>query len=151
MEHTGVQNMRSSTYWHDDHAVILVYDTGDRETLNELTKWIPLAKDYSRDQAVLFSLWGNNTGNTTNPVDEEAVRNFAATFGILPSLIFSVTAATGDNLVDSFKTLVDAVHLMNTNPTRAFEVLGEDKIQLGSGAPTLPQRPSWKDWCCGAM
>ena len=147
MEHQGLQNMRSSTYWNDDHAVILVYDTGDIETLNELSGWISLAKKYSNNQDILFSLWGNNTGNTINPVDKEDVRNFAATFGILPSLVFSVSADTGDNLEDSYKTLVDTVHLITTNQARG--VLREDRIQLG--APVTEQRSNWKEWCCGAM
>ena len=154
MEHAGLQNMRSSTYWHDNQAVILVYDSGDKETLTELNRWIPLARDYSKDQDVLFSLWGNDTGNTINPVDEESVRNFAATFGISPSLVFSVTATTGDNLLDSYKRLVDAVHLMNTNQARAYEVLrdSEDRIQLRVPTHAQPrQRTRWKEWCCGAM
>ena len=141
MEREGLQNMRSPVYWHNYRAVILVYDTGDRETLNELRWWIALARDYSKDQDLLFSLWGNNTGNTTNPVDEEDAGNFAAKFGILPSLIFNVTAATGDNLLGSYERLVDEVHLLNTNRAHAYEL--PDRIQLGAG-----QSSRW-NWCCG--
>ena len=152
MEHSGLQSMKSSTYWSNGQAVILVYDTGDIETLNELSRWIPVAKDLGRDEEIVFSLWGNNTGNTTNPVDEKATENFAATFGIPSGLVFTVTASTGDNLLDSYKSLVDVVHLMNTNQARAHEMLRKrhiDKVRLGG--PMEQQKSSWKEWCCGAM
>ena len=150
MEHAGFQNMRSTTYWHDDHAVILVYDKGDIETLNELSGWITLAKKYSNNQDILFSLWGNNTENTINPVDEEAVKDFASSFRILPTLVFSVTASTGDNLEDSYKKLVDEVYMINTQQAHVLRQ-DPDRIRLGSGASTTGQRSTWKEWCCGAM
>ena len=144
MEHSGFQNMRSPVYWHNYRAVILVYDTGDIETLNELRWWILLAKDYANGQNLLFSLWGNHTGNTSNPVDEEDARNFAAKFDIHPSLMFDVTASTGDNLLDSYQRLVNEVHLMNTNQPPRDRAQSSTCIQLGAR-----QSSGW-NWCCGS-
>lgn len=120
MERYGMHNLTRS-YFAKSKGVILVYDTGNLESLNDLAHWIATARDYTND-SVIFSLWGNDCGEGKDPVDDEAVRNFAEKSGISLALSFNVCVSTGDNLTDSFKKTVDAVHLMNTNQRLAEDV-----------------------------
>lgn len=121
-------------------GVILVYDKGDLESLNSLKDWITAAREYnsSSGSSTIFSLWGNDTGNEENPVEEYAARDFAARYGISPKLIFTVNGSTGDNLVDCFQTVVDALHLTDTSPRRAEESYG-DIVELQKPICDPPQ------------
>lgn len=121
-------------------GVILVYDKGDLESLNSLKDWITAAREYnsSSGSSAIFSLWGNDTGNEENPVEEYAARDFAARYGISPKLIFTVNGSTGDNLVDCFQTVVDALHLTDTSPRRAEESYG-DIVELQKPICDPPQ------------
>ena len=129
MERHGIECMTRSYFAGGPGpvGVILVYDKGDLESLNSLKEWIAVAREYngSTGSSVLFSLWGNDTGNDDNPVEEYAAQDFAQGYSISPRLIFTVNASTGDNLVDSFQTVVDALHLTDTNPRRAEESYGD--------------------------
>ena len=129
MERHGIECMTRSYFAGDSGpvGVILVYDKGDLESLNSLKDWIAAAREYngSTGSSVLFSLWGNDMGNDDNPVEEYAAQDFAKGYSILPRLIFTVNASSGDNLGDSFQTVVDALHLTDTNPRRAEERYGD--------------------------
>ena len=129
MERHGIECMTRSYFaGHSGPVgVILVYDKGDLESLNSLNEWINAAREYngSTGSSVLFSLWGNDTGNDDNPVEEYAAQDFAKGYSISSRLTFTVNASTGDNLVDSFQTVVDALHLTDTNPRRAEESYGD--------------------------
>ena len=139
MERYGMRNMTHS-YFSKSSCVILVYDTGNLESLNELKDWIEIVRDFT-DSSTLLSLWGNETGNEQNPVDEEAVYDFRVQHGISSSLTFTVAVSSGDNLIESFKKVVNAVHLTNTNPRRARELYGE--------SVNLSQQKTHKKSCCG--
>ena len=143
MEQHGYLNITRS-YFTKSRAVILVYDVGDRASLDELSDWVKTARGYIRDGNVIFSLWGNDTGNELNLVEESAVRDFAQMHGIATSLIFDVNASTGDSLLTSLKQVVAAVHLSTTNPRQASELYQPPCITLTDGAP---HKPWWKSCC----
>jgi len=142
MEQHGIQCMTRSYFaGHSGPVgVILVYDTGDLESLNCLKDWISAAREHngSTGSSVLFSLWGNDMGNDDNPVDNFAAENFARGYDILPKLIFTVNASTGYNLIDSFQRFVGALHLTDTNPRRAEEWFG-DIVELQKPNSDAPQ------------
>lgn len=146
MERHGHYNMTQS-YYVKSRAVILVYDTGDRASLNELSDWIEAARDCIRERSTIFSLWGNDTGNDINPVEEDAVTDFAQKHGIARSLIFNVSASTGDNLLDSLKQVVDAVHLTVTNPGQANELYQLPYVTLRGDAEFRANNACWKSCC----
>ena len=145
MERHGHYNITQS-YYVKSRAVILVYDTGDRASLDELSNWIETARDYIRDGSAIFSLWGNDTGNDINPVEDDAVRDFAQKHGIADSLIFNVSGSTGDNLLDSLKQVVDAVHLTVTNPRQANELYRIPCVTLSRGSASST-KSCWKSCC----
>ena len=120
MERYGMRNMTQS-YFIKSQGVILVCDTGEVESLNDLASWIDTARDYT-DSSLVLSLWANNTGNGSNPLEDDAIMNFAAKHGIASNLVFEVSASSGDNLTDSYRKVVDAIHLTNINPRLAREV-----------------------------
>ena len=121
MERYGHRNVTPS-YFAKSRAIILIYDTGNMETFNDLETWVKIAKFYCEDDAVLC-LCGHNTNNDDNPVDESSVKTFASTYGVPPSLIFTVDPSTGDNMLECFKKTIEAVHLTVTQPRRAREEL----------------------------
>lgn len=118
MEQAGECNV-SRGYFNKAHAVILVYDTGDMQSLTDLQGWLKMVKEYCKQRQVVLSLWGHKRGTTRNPVDVDAAQKFAAAQGIPSSLVFEVCASSGEGLVDSFKAVVEGAHLMATDPQRA--------------------------------
>ncbi len=122
MEQHGRHNMTNS-YFSKSSAVILICDKGNIETLNDLGGWIDLARGHTSEDLV-FSIWVNNSENDITPLGENSVVNFAESRDIPKALVFEVTASSGDNLIDSFKKVVDAIHLADTNLRRYKEEFG---------------------------
>lgn len=142
MERQGQHNMTRS-YFNKSSATILVCDRGDMDTLTDLEGWVTLALDYNADD-IVFSLWVNNTDTDKCPFGDETVRNFADDKGIPRSLVFDVSSSSGDNLIDAFKKVVDAVHLAEVNPRRYREEFGMVDISRPEVAPK-----KWWSKCCG--
>ena len=122
MERHGVHNLTRS-YFSKANGVILVCDPGDMQSLTELDSWIDHALDHTDDRVVL-SVWANNSDCDVAPFEEDTLANFADSKGIPCSLVFHVIASSGDNLMDSFRKIVDAIHLANTNPRRYKDEYG---------------------------
>lgn len=107
----------TSNYFRYCHAVILVYDSSPEKihTLFALREWIEQTKSSSflRDR-VIFSLWENKIDThtddtTTRPPEVDA---FLQEHSIPESLHYSVSARTGENLMESFQNFI--VHVNNT-------------------------------------
>ena len=142
MELLGTHNLPSQDYFSDCSGVILVLDPGKRATLDELREWVVTATEYGSNP--VFSLWKNDTGEIDNPIDPQSMQDFAREFSIPSSLVFSVNAGSGDNLVDSFRQVVDAVHLTVTDPRLAKDRY-RDVVDLDQPPP--PRRRWWQKIC----
>jgi len=150
MERHGIKCMTRSYFAGSSGpvGVILVYDKGDKESLNCLDEWIAAAREYNgttTGSGVVFTLWGNSTGNDYNIVEDCDAQDFARGYGISSQLIFTVNASNGDKLLDSFQTVVDALHLMDSNPRRAKESYG---TTYSVSLPKSREPESrWKSFC----
>ena len=113
----------SRGYFTRAQAVVLVYDTGDLQTLTELQEWIRMVKTYCKCRNVVLSLWGHDRGTDKNPVDVDTAQKFASTHGIAISLVFRVCASSGEGVVESFKSVVESTHFMATDPQAARQHL----------------------------
>ena len=156
MEREGVRNM-SSGYFNKAHAVILVYDTGDMHSLTELQGWIEQVQEHCQYRKVVVALWGHDTGNSVNPMDSGAARQFAAARGISASLVCNVCATSGEGLVAGFKAVVDTVHTAARQPQQRTDqdrvrvhkrgkVKGNRRSSRNTGQ--RQQQQSWKNKCC---
>ena len=136
MEQYGCHNL-SQSYFAKSRGVILVYDMGNRETLEDLNNWIEIIKEKC-DKDIILCLCGHNTNSIENPVDENSVKAFYTKHRISPSLVFTVDPSTGDNMLEFFRRTVDAVHLTVTQPRRArdelYGNLSLQDVDLSSGA-----------------
>ena len=139
VERQGLQNM-SRGYFHKANAVILVYDSGDIQSLIALDGWLKLIGRYCQQKRVVLALWGHDTGNDVNPT---AVEQFAKTKGINPSLVCSVCAESGEGLAAGFKAVVDEVHRVATHQ----DMPGE-RTQLMHRTRHGQQQGTWKNRCC---
>ena len=151
MEREGVCNIPSG-YFNKAHAVILVYDTGDMHSLTELQGWIEQVQEHCHDRRVVVALWGHDTGNSVNPMDSGAAKQFAAAQGIIASLVCNVCATSGEGLVAGFKAVVDAMHTAARQPQQRAD---QDRVYKRDNANTeqqpllqQQQRQSFKDKCC---
>lgn len=110
LERHGTKHLPTRSYFVGSHGVILVYDYGRRETLNDLKEWLLEAQEFT--DSIVVSLWGNHRDDTTeatNPVSQDEVKDFCKQFAIADALVFTVNAAHGDNLLTNFRQVVDAV------------------------------------------
>ncbi len=141
MERGSISSMTKS-YFLQTVAYILVYDKGDLETLHNLTGWYQRATNESsvtNTDSLVFSLWGNCTENTNNPVSDRDVRDFADKFEVPSELIFKVNAESGWNVDESYQRVLQAVHKAQTNgpcslPSIATSFPGEPRSILASFA-----------------
>lgn len=142
MERQGLQNM-SRGYFHKAHAVILVHDKGDMQSLIALDGWLKLVRRYCQNKRVVVALWGHDTGNDINPIEPAAVEQFAKTRGITPALVCTVSAeSAGEELVACFKAVVEEVHRVATHQ----ESPGERTLLMHRTSGQ--QQHTWKDRCC---
>lgn len=121
MERFGCDSL-SQSYFSKSRGVILVYDTGNKDTLEDLNNWIRLIRERC-NKDIILCLCGHNTNSVENPVDENSVKSFYTKHRIPPSLVFTVDPSTGDNMVEFFRRTVEAVHLTATQPRQARDEL----------------------------
>ena len=103
----------TSNYYRFCHAVILVYDLYEPETLYSLREWVSEAQKNSRwKDRVLFALWGNKLDLVEGDSKDEAIslQTVLTEFGVASKLYSEVSAKTGENIEASFMTVVEAVH-----------------------------------------
>lgn len=108
MEAQGVYNMTQS-YFNDVHGVILVYDPGNSHSLHSLKDWIGRIREVNPGETVL-SLWRNDTGDESSPVEETVVDSFLKECGIPSKLHFRVSTSSNENIKESFVRLAQVVH-----------------------------------------
>ena len=107
METYGLQNIPPA-YFMKSHAVMLVYDPGESNTLRALPEWMKAIQECNA-QNVVFSLWRNDMGNELD-IEEEAEKEFLQQNKIKKHLYFQVSTTLEENIRESFETLVHAAH-----------------------------------------
>lgn len=131
LERTGLSNVTRS-YFRHAVGIILVYDIGDRETLDALYDWVFYIKNYISWQwqkCVTFVVWGNNRDQTLTAVSNEQLKSFLTHLELSENHHCEVNAYTGCSVFESYQFLIERIH-QHLNP-KAKDVYRPD-INLDS-------------------
>lgn len=112
MERSGVGNITRS-YFRKAVGIILVYDSGNRDSLDALQDWVFYIKDaapWQQQHIMTFTVWANTTDHKSTAVSEEQLNSFLTFLGLSEEHCFVVNAYTGFNVLESYQTLIDRVH-----------------------------------------
>lgn len=114
-------------------------------TLFALKQWIEEAKiaSFLQDR-VIFSLWANKTDMISPDTELPApvVREFMRENSIPESLHFSVSALTGDNVIESLQSFVE--HISNT-----FSLIGNTSLTISDPESVEhSSRTTWRNKIC---
>ena len=100
----------TANYYRHAHAVILVYDLTEENTLYDLSESVQEASKNSRWRDYLvFALWGNKCDVEEYTTRDEAVLAFMTTHNINMELSVKVSASLGDTVERAFQTLIEHV------------------------------------------
>ena len=100
----------TANYYRHAHAVILVYDLTEENTLFDLTECVQEASKNSRwSDCLVFALWGNKCDVEEYNTRDEAVLAFMTTNNISMELSAKVSASIGDTVTRAFQTLIEHV------------------------------------------
>ena len=113
MEYAGLGNVTRS-YFRQAVGIILVYDIGNRDTLDALRDWVSFTEQnisWEQRQHITFVMWGNNRDQTLTAVSEEQLNSFLTCLGLSEDHCFDVNAYTGYNVFESYQVLVEKIHL----------------------------------------
>ena len=91
-------------YLRDSHAIILVYDITNKESVENLSGWIDYVKEHRGDDVSTFIIGNKNDLEEERTVTLEEVRE---KLKINNDLLFEVSAKTGNNLEKVFKDACD--------------------------------------------
>lgn len=129
MEYAGLGNVTRS-YFRPAVGIILVYDIGNRDTLDALRDWVSFIEEnisWDQRQYITFVMWGNNRDQTLTAVSEEQLNSFLTCLDLSEDHCFEVNAYTGYNVFESYQALVEKIHLRlqgkaTTTPQRHISV-----------------------------
>ena len=113
LERAGVGNITRS-YFRQAVGVVLVYDIGNRDTLDALRNWVFYIKDnisWHQQQQITYVVWANNRDQTLTAVSEEQLNSFLTFLELSEDHYFDVNAYTGDNVFESYQWLIQKVHV----------------------------------------
>ena len=121
----------TANYYRNAHAVILVYDTTDEDSLYRLNEWVGEARRNSRwADRLVITLWGNKCDVKERKVKGETIEAFMDKHNIDPSLEFKVSSREKGPVDQAMKRLiehVDECFLGNGDGTcRDISILTED-------------------------
>ena len=119
----GLERYDSMTanYYRNAHAVILVYDTTDEDSLYRLNEWVGEARSNSRwADRLVITLWGNKCDIKEGKVKGDTVTAFMDKHNIAPSLGFKVSSREKGTIEQAMTQLIEHV----------------DKCFLGNGDST---------------
>ena len=108
----GLERYDSMTanYYRNAHAVVLVYDTTDEDSLYRLNEWVAEARRNSRwSDRLAIALWGNKCDVKDRKVKDEAVEAFLDKHNIDPKLEFKVSSKKSGTIEMAMKTLIEYV------------------------------------------
>lgn len=141
METHGLQNIPPA-YFMKSHAVMLVYDPGESNTLRALPEWMKAIQECNV-QNVVFSLWRNDMGNDLD-IEEETEKEFLQQNKIKKHLYFQVSTTLQENICESFETLVHAAHKEHHAAPRP----NSSSIEVLSLEASVSDKPRHHDQCC---
>lgn len=113
LERAGLRNVTRS-YFRYAVGVILVYDVGNRESLDDLTDWVFQIKDsihWQWENSLCMVLWENNRGQTSTSVSGDQRNAFLNHFGLTEEHCYKVDAYSGFNVFESYHSLIERLHL----------------------------------------
>ena len=99
-----------SNLYHRADAVLLTYSIEETDTFDNLTTWIEECRENlwgASGREVVWALIGNKS-DLIPEVDPDRVEDICDT--LETTLSFSVSAKTGDNVVKSFRKIVEVLH-----------------------------------------
>lgn len=127
-------------------GVILVYDAGNRESLDALSDWMQSVKynlSWQWENVITFVLWGNDRDQSLNPVSIEDLDNFILGNNMKEDLCYSVNAFAGKNIFESYHSLLEMVHHHLSQRKREM-----DKELSTSTVTAEPVHSEEKSSCC---
>ncbi len=113
LERAGIGNVTRS-YFRYAVGVVLVYDVGNRETLDALCGWMFRVKDaisWQWEDALNVVVWGNNRDHSLNSVSDEQIKGFIDHFGLTEEQCCKMDAYSGFNVFESYQSLIERIHL----------------------------------------
>lgn len=96
----GQERFRSVTrqYYHDTHAILLVFDLTNKKSFNNLDSWLEEALNYINNTNCLFFLFGNKWDETEKiAVTNDEIKNFLRKNQKIKKY-FEVSAFNGHNI-----------------------------------------------------
>ena len=109
----GLERYDSMTanYYRNAHAVILVYDMTDEDSLIRLNEWVAEARRNSRwSERLVIALWGNKCDQKNSiSVKEETVAAFMDKHGIDGKLEAQVSSRKQGTIEEAMKVLIQHV------------------------------------------
>ena len=127
LERAGIRNVTRS-YFRYAVGVALVYDVGNRETLDDLYDWVLRIKDsvsWQWESSLCMALWGNNRDQTSTSVSGGQLDTFLGHFGLTDEHCSEVDAYNGCKVFESYHSLIERIHMQSRPPQQ-------------NGAVTLP-------------
>lgn len=94
-------------------GVALVYDIGNRETLDALYDWVFRLRDsvgWQWENSLCLAMWGNNRDQDLNSVSEEQLTAFLDHVGLREEDCYQVDAYNGCNVCESYQALIARIH-----------------------------------------
>jgi len=92
----------TSSYYRGAHALILVYDTSDRQTFSNLTYWVEEVRKYSTNPDAVVMVVGNKV-DASRAVTTAEGREFAFTHS---AVFIETSAKTRQGVRDAFEELL---------------------------------------------
>lgn len=108
----GLERYDSMTanYYRNAHAVILIYDVTDEDSLYRLNEWVAEARRNSRwADRLVIALWGNKCDLGDSKVKANTVMAFMDKHGIDPQLEHKVSSRQTGTIEQAMKQLIEHV------------------------------------------
>lgn len=141
----GLERYDSMTanYYRNAHAVILVYDTTDEDSLYRLNEWVAEARRNSRwSDRLAIALWGNKCDVKDRKVKDETIAAFLDKHVIDTTLEFKVSSKQAGTIEKAMQRLTEYVD-------ERFLGNGQDITNRDISLLTDEgQRSTKRWWCC---
>lgn len=141
----GLERYDSMTanYYRNAHAVILVYDTTDEDSLYRLNEWVAEARRNSRwSDRLAIALWGNKCDVKDRKVKDETIAAFLDKHVIDTELEFKVSSKQAGTIEKAMQRLTEYVD-------ERFLGNGQDITNRDISLLTDEgQRSTKRWWCC---
>lgn len=132
----------TANYYRNAHAVILVYDTTDEDSLYRLNEWVAEARRNSRwADRLAIALWGNKCDVKDRKVKDETIAAFLDKHSIDPSLEFKVSSRKVGTIEEAMKTLIEYVEKRFLGSSQDGTLRDISILADGGGSPV-------KKACC---